>query len=38
MSKELVRALLTVMKHCLSHEDCKTCVLRGYCGKQPTSW
>ena len=38
MSKELVSALLTVVKYCVSHEDCKTCVLRDYCGKQPTSW
>ena len=38
MSKELVSALLAVVKYCVSHEDCKTCVLRDYCGKQPTSW
>jgi hypothetical protein len=38
MSKELVNALLTLLKHCIAHEDCHTCVLRDYCGKQPDSW
>lgn len=38
MSLELVKALLTIAKYCVSHENCKTCVLRNMCGKQPLNW
>lgn len=38
MSKDLVKALLTILKFCISHENCKTCPLKDYCAKQPTSW
>lgn len=38
MSLELVKALLLISRYCISNENCKTCVLRDICGKQPCNW
>jgi hypothetical protein len=38
MSMEIVKALLVLSRYCLNHENCKTCVLREFCGKQPCNW
>ncbi len=38
MTVELVKALLEIAKVCMSREDCKTCPLKDFCGKQPSSW
>lgn len=38
MSQELVKALLIIMQYCMTHNDCKTCVLRDYCGQSVCAW
>jgi hypothetical protein len=38
MSVEIVRALLLLSKYCISQDDCGTCPLRAFCGKQPSEW
>lgn len=38
MSIELVKALLMIVKVCMSNNDCKKCALKEFCGKVPSSW
>jgi len=33
MSIELVKALLTIVRHCASCENCEECPLKEFCGK-----
>ena len=33
MSIELVKALLTIVRYCANCEDCKSCLLKEFCGK-----
>ena len=34
----LVRALLTIAKYCAQCGNCKKCLIRAFCGKQPLEW
>ena len=38
MSIELVKALLMIVKVCMSTSDCKKCALKEFCGKVPSNW
>ena len=38
MSVEIIKALLLLLKVCLSTEDCTKCKLKHFCGKQPKEW
>lgn len=38
MAIELVKALLTIVKHCFNSENCAECEMREFCGKIPSEW
>lgn len=38
MSAELVKALFTIVKYCMSHNNCKTCALKDFCGTPTSAW
>lgn len=35
MPKEVLKALLTLLRYCLKQDSCKTCAMREQCGKMP---
>ena len=38
MSAEILKALMMILKLCLSTQDCTKCKIKEFCGKQPTEW
>lgn len=38
MAVELVKALLTVFRYCISCDNCEECPMKDMCGKPPQSW
>jgi hypothetical protein len=38
MALDLVKALLTILRYCISCENCAECKMKDFCGKTPQSW
>lgn len=38
MDKELLNAVLVILRYCLAQKNCRTCLLRDICGKLPSEW
>ena len=38
MASDVVKALMVVFYYCMIQEDCKSCPIREFCAKAPSSW
>lgn len=38
MDKDLLKAVLVILRYCLEQKNCKTCPLKDICGKLPSEW
>lgn len=38
MALELVKALLTIVRHCTACQNCAECPMKDFCGQTPQTW